>query len=243
MGSLDGKIAIVTGGNRGIGKAIARGLAREGASVVIAARDAELLRRTADELSTDGATVVAHPADVTDEAAVEQLFAATLARFGRLDLLVCNAGGFGSAPLEAFSTADWNRIIGVNLTGPFLCSRAAMRIMKPQGGGRIIIVASISAHRVRPNNVAYNASKHGVWGLAQSIALEGREYGISCSCLNPGNTEVERMRTRPSVNQGEPMMHVDDLARVAVLMAQMPPDVSILEATVIPNRQLYVGRG
>jgi NAD(P)-dependent dehydrogenase (short-subunit alcohol dehydrogenase family) len=167
MGALDGKIAIVTGGNRGIGKGIARGLVREGASVVISARGQEELNRTAAELSEGGATVVPIRTDVTDEAAVERLFADTMERFGRLDILVANAGAFDGGPLDEFPTENWHKVIGANLTGPFYCTRAAMRIMKRQGGGRVIYVASISAKRVRPNNAAYNASKHGVWGLAQ----------------------------------------------------------------------------
>jgi NAD(P)-dependent dehydrogenase (short-subunit alcohol dehydrogenase family) len=245
MGGLDGKIALVTGSNRGIGKGIARGLAREGASVVITARGADELERTAEELRADGSAILARPADVTDEAEVEQLFAAALDRFGRLDILVNNAGAFDGGPLDELSTEAWNKVIAVNLTAPFLCTRAAMRIMKRQGGGRIINVASISAQRVRPNSAAYSASKHGVWGLTQVTALEGRDHGIAASCLYPGNTYVERIAEGGTthVNRGEPMMEVDELARAAVWMALLPPHVTMLEATVLPIQQLFVGRG
>jgi NAD(P)-dependent dehydrogenase (short-subunit alcohol dehydrogenase family) len=214
MGGLDGKVALVTGSSRGIGKGIARGLAREGAGVVISARPSAALEQTEAELRESGATVLAVPADVTDEAQVERLFGATMERFGRLDVLVNNAGAFDGGPLDQLSLAAWNKVIAVNLTGPFLCTRAAMRIMKAQGGGRIINVASISAQRVRPNSAPYSASKHGVWGLTQVTALEGRDYGIAASCLYPGNTRVERVEQGGTTNitSGEPMMNVDELA-------------------------------
>ncbi|MCC6174576.1 MAG: SDR family oxidoreductase [Chloroflexi bacterium] len=243
MGGLDGKIAIVTGGRSGIGKGIARGLAREGASVVITSRGADELEQTARELSAGGATVVAIPGDMTKEADVDRLFATTMDRFGRLDILVNNAGAFGSAPIDEMALDQWDTVIGAALTATFLCSRSAMRIMKPQGGGRIINVASISAKRVRANNAAYNAAKHGVWGLTQTIALEGRDYGISASCLNPGNTLVERIERQGGLNSSEPMMTVDELAQTAVWMALLPPHMTMLEADVIPIKQAYVGRG
>ena len=241
MGKLDGKIALVTGGNRGIGKGIARGLVAEGASVVITARDRGLLEQTAKELSANN--VVPHPADVTDEAQVEALFAAVTARFGRLDVLVNNAGAFDGGPIENLSLEAWEKVMAVNLRGPFLCTRAAFRIMKPQGGGRIINIGSISAQRVRPNSAPYSTSKHGIWGLTQVTALEGRDHGIVCGCLHPGNTLVERRETSAKREDAEPMMTVDELAQTAVLMASLPPHVNLLEAIVLPVGQLYVGRG
>ncbi len=245
MGGLDGKVALVTGGSRGIGKGIARGLAREGASVVISARPSASLEQTEGELRAAGATVLAVPADVTEEAQVEQLFATTMERFGRLDVLVNNAGAFDGGPVDQLSLEAWNKVIGVNLTAPFLCTRAAMRIMKQQRSGRIINVASISAQRVRPNSAAYSASKHGVWGLTQVAALEGREYGVAVSCLYPGNTRVERVEQGGTTNiiSGEPMMSVDELAQTAVWMALLPPHVNMLEATVLPVEQKFIGRG
>ena len=243
MGQLDGKVAIVTGGNRGIGKGIAKGLAAEGASLTIAARDAELLTQTANELREKGTKVLAVPTDVTDEEQIKALFEKAMAEYGRLDILVNNAGAFDGGPIDELSTEAWDKVIAVNLRAPFLCSREAMRIMKAQGeGGRIINVGSISAHRVRLNSAPYSSSKFGIWGLTQVTALEGRPHGITASCLQPGNTYVERVKNRlqpPS----EPMMDVDALAQAAVLMATLPPNVNMLEATVLPVEQLYIGRG
>ena len=240
MGGLDEKVVLVTGGSRGIGKGIARGMAREGARVAITARVAETLRQTAAELEATGATVLAVPADVTDEAQVERVFQAVMERFGRLDVLVNNAGAFEGGPLDKLSLADWNKVITTNLTAPFLCTRAAFRIMKEQGGGRIINVSSISAQRVRPNSAPYSASKHGVWGLTQVTALEGRDHNIAASCLYPGNTRVERASVTTSA---EANMSVDELAQAAVWMALLPPHVTMLEATVLPIKQPFIGRG
>lgn len=240
MGRLEGKVVLVTGGGRGIGKGIARGMVAEGAAVAIASRQSQTLEQTAAELTAGGASVLAVPADVADEAQVERLFAAVLERFGRLDVLVNNAGAFEGGPLEELSLADWSHVIAVNLTGPFLCTRAAFRIMKPQGGGRIINVSSISAQRVRPNSAPYSASKHGVWGLTQVTALEGRDHNIAASCLYPGNTRVERASATTSA---EANMSVDDLAQTAVWMALLPPHVTMLEATVLPIKQPFIGRG
>jgi NAD(P)-dependent dehydrogenase (short-subunit alcohol dehydrogenase family) len=240
MGGLDGKVVLITGGSRGIGAGIARGMAREGASVVISARPSAKLEETAAELERSGATVLAVAADVTDEAQVERLFAAAMERFGRLDVLVNNAGAFDGGPIDELSAEAWNKVIGVNLTGPFLCTRAAFRIMKAQGGGRIINVASISSQRVRPNSAAYSASKHGVWGLTQVTALEGRDHNIAASCLYPGNTQVERFS---AATAPEPKMSVDELAQTAVWMALLPPHMTMLEATVLPIKQPFIGRG
>ncbi len=243
MGQLDGKVAIITGGNRGIGKGIAKGFVAEGASLTIAARDAELLSQTAEELRAKGAEVLAVPTDVTDEAQIKTLFEKAMAEYNRLDILVNNAGAFDGGPIDELSTEAWDKVIGVNLRAPFLCSREAMRIMKAQGeGGRIINVGSISAHRVRPNSAPYSSSKFGIWGLTQVTALEGRPHGITASCLQPGNTFVERVQNRPQP-PSEPMMDVDDLAQAAVLMATLPPNMNMLEATVLPVEQLYIGRG
>ncbi len=243
MGKLDGKVAIVTGGNRGIGKAIAKGFATEGANLTIAARDAALLKQTANELRENGTKVLTIPTDVTQEEQIKSLFEKAMAEYDRLDILVNNAGAFDGGPIDQLSTEAWDKVISVNLRAPFLCSREAMRIMKEQGeGGRIINVGSISAHRVRPNSAPYSSSKFGIWGLTQVTALEGRPHGITASCLQPGNTFVERIQNRPEP-PAEPMMNVDDLAQAAVLMATLPPNMNMLEATVLPVEQLYVGRG
>ena len=238
MGKLEGKVALVTGAGRGIGRGIARGLAAEGAVLVLAARSDEQLQAAAEELTAGGATVLAIPTDVADEVQVQALFRATVERFHRLDLLVNNAG-----PLDELTLEAWSHVIGVNLTGPFLCTREALRIMKPQGGGRIINIGSISAQRVRLNSAPYSSSKHGLWGLTQVTALEGRDYGVTCGCLHPGNVRVERRSGGTRSSDEEPMMEVEDIAQAAVLMATLPQIVNMLEAIVLPMGQLYVGRG
>ena len=243
MGVLDGKVAIVTGSNRGIGRGIARGFAREGARLALAARDAALLDDAADEFRSLGADVVAIPTDVTEEAAVDALIAQTLEHFGQLDVLVNNAGIAEHAPLVDMTLDAWQRTVDVNLTGPFLCARAALRVMAAAGRGRIINVASISSQRVRPGSASYSATKFGLWGLTQVIALEGRDHGVSCSCLNPGNTWVERRTGTQRREDEEPMMTVDELATAAVTMAAMPDHVNMLEATVLPVGQPFIGRG
>jgi NAD(P)-dependent dehydrogenase (short-subunit alcohol dehydrogenase family) len=243
MGKLTGKVALVTGGNKGIGKGIAQGLVREGARVTITARGSEVLQRTAEELSAQGAEVLALPADVTDERQVQDVFAKAMERFGRLDVLVNNAGAFEGGPLDQLTAATWDHVLAVNLRGPFLCTREAMRIMKRQAGGRIINIGSISAQRVRPHSAPYSASKHGLWGLTQVTALEGREFGISCSCLHPGNTQVERRLGSEKKEDEEPMMTVAELVETAVLMATLPGHVNMLEAIVLPVGQQYIGRG
>ncbi len=243
MGKLQGQVALVTGSNRGIGKGIALALAGEGASLVLTARGRDSLLGTADELARQGAKVLAIPADVTDEAQVKDLFARALAHFQRLDLLVNNAGAFDGGPLDELSTAAWDKVLAINLRAPFLCTREAMRIMKKQGGGRIINIGSISAQRVRPHSAPYSASKHGLWGLTQVTALEGRAHGISCGCLHPGNVLVERRQDSGKVEDQEPMMTAAELAQAALAMAALPPHLNMLEAIVLPIGQLYVGRG
>ena len=244
MSRLQGKVALVTGGNKGIGKAIARGLAVEGARLVLTARGADDLRQAADEIRAAADTdVLTLAADVTDERHVQDLFAHAMERFGQLDLLVNNAGAFDGGPLDELSVEKWDKVIAVNLRAPFLCTREAMRIMKRQGCGRIINIGSISAQRVRPNSGPYSASKHGLWGLTQVTALEGRDHGITCGCLHPGNVLVERRLSSGKREDDEPMMTPDELAQTAVLMATLPPHVNLLEAIVLPMGQLYVGRG
>jgi NAD(P)-dependent dehydrogenase (short-subunit alcohol dehydrogenase family) len=242
MTRLAGQVALVTGANRGIGKAIALGLAREGASLVLAARGRGELDQAAQEVARLGTPPLAVPTEITSEPEVDSLFAQAMERFGRLDLLVNNAGAFDGGPLDQLSVEAWDHVMAVNLRGPFLCTRAALRIMKPRRAGRIINIGSISAQRVRPGSAPYSTSKHGIWGLTQVTALEGREYGVTCCCLHPGNVQVER-RLTGKPEDAEPMMSPDEIAQVAVLMAALPPHVEMLEAIVLPREQLYVGRG
>jgi NAD(P)-dependent dehydrogenase (short-subunit alcohol dehydrogenase family) len=244
VGVLDGRIAIITGAGRGIGKGIALAFARAGATLILTSRTADQLQAVAAEAkSLSGAPAIAHAADVADEAQVEALFAKVKSEFGRLDLLVNNAGAFDGGPLDQLSVEAWDKVINTNLRGPFLCTRAALRIMKPQKSGRIINIGSISAQRVRPNSAPYSASKHGLWGLTQCTALEGREYGVTCGCVHPGNVMVERRQASSKPEDDEPMMTAAEIAEVALLMAKLPPHVEMLEAIVLPHQQQYVGRG
>lgn len=241
-GKLSGKVAVVTGGGTGIGKGIASGLAAEGTKTVIAGRRLEKLNQAAAEISASGWTVVSVAADVTREAQVSALFRRTLEIFGRVDILVNNAGAFDCGPLDEFPAEAWDRVIATNLRGPFLCTQAAFRIMKNQGGGRILNIGSISGQRPRFESAAYTTSKFGIWGLTNVTALEGRAHGITASCLHPGNTRVGRP-PNALLGADEPTMEVEDIARVAVLMASLPAQVNMLEAIVLPISQPYLGRG
>jgi NAD(P)-dependent dehydrogenase (short-subunit alcohol dehydrogenase family) len=244
MPQLDDKVALITGAGRGIGRAIALAFAREGAALVLTARSVEQLAFVAEETAAlSEAQVIVQAADITDERQVDELFARITAEFGRLDLLVNNAGAFDGGPLDELSAEAWDRVLNTNLRGPFLCTRAALRLMKPAKSGRIINIGSIAGQRSRPNSAAYTASKHGLWGLTQATALEGREYGVTCGALHPGNVAVERRQASGKLEDDEPMMSPDDVARVAVLMATLPPHVEMLEAIVLPHQQKYVGRG
>ena len=241
MGKLDGKVAIITGGATGVGQGIARAFAIEGATVVIASRNKENLERTAEELRSTGATVEVVPTDVTDEAQVVRLFDHTVREFGRVDVAVSNAGIEASGPLEELTLETWQSVVAVNLTGVFLCCREAMKIMKAQGGGRIINIGSTAAQIPRPNTAPYAATKAGVVGLTHVAALEGRHHGVAVSCLHPGNVAIESRG--PDRMHTEPMMGVDDIGMVAVTMAALPPDVNLYEAIVLPLGMPYLGRG
>lgn len=249
MGKLESKVAIVTGGGSGIGKAIAHALASEGAQIIIAGRNAKKLASAAEKIRAGGATVLSVPTDVTDESQVNTLFERTMERFHRVDILVNNAGATDGGPLSEMSVETWDKVVATNLRGPFLCTRSAMRIMKNQGGGRILNIGSISAQRPRFNSAPYATSKFGIWGLTLVTALEGREHGISACCLHPGNVRVEASVEDVGAVTGipgyssEPMMNADEIAEVATLMASLPPHMNMLEAIVLPVKQAYLGRG
>lgn len=243
MSDLKGRVAIVTGGNQGIGYAIAESLVRAGCRVAIGARNVEKLNSAAARLSELGATLLAAPLDVADEPSVEEFFAKVDRKWGAVDILVNNAGAFDGGPVEDLTLEAWDRVIGACLTGTFLCSRAAFRRMKRQGRGRILNIGSISAQRTRMGSAPYTAAKFGVWGLTQALALEGRDHGIVCSCLHPGNVLVERRMESSKPSDDEPMMATESIAKAAMAMLQLPDDVNFLEAIVLPRDQLYVGRG
>jgi NAD(P)-dependent dehydrogenase (short-subunit alcohol dehydrogenase family) len=243
MKQLTNQVAVITGANRGIGKAIATLFAAEGASLALCARNGETLEVVADELRAQGTEVLAQTCDVSNEAHVERFFAAVSSHFGRADILVNNAGAFDGGPLDQVTLNDWNTVIGSCLTGTFLCSRAAFRMMKPKLSGRILNIGSISAQRPREGSTPYSAAKFGVWGLTQAIALDARPFGITCSCLHPGNVLVERRLNSGKTSDEEPMMHPESIAKAALAMVTLPADVNFLEAIVLPRDQAYLGRG
>lgn len=241
---LRGKTALITGAGRGIGKGIAVAFAREGARLILTSRTPEELVEAAAECIEAGALeAITCPADLSDESQLLELFEFARARFETLDLLVNNAGAFDGGPLDELSTEAWDKVMNLNVRAPFLCTREALKWMKPQQRGRIINLGSIAGSRVRPESAAYSASKHAIWGLTQVTALEGREYGVTCCCLKPGNIAVERRMNSGNPIDDEPMIAIEDIAEVALLMATLPPTALMLEATVLPHRQLYVGRG
>jgi NAD(P)-dependent dehydrogenase (short-subunit alcohol dehydrogenase family) len=247
------KIAIVTGAGSGIGKAVAIALAREGYSVVLAGRRKEPLDATALEIKQVNVKTLVVPADVSDPAAVRDLFARTKEAFGRLDLLFNNAGGSGRAvPLEDLTYEQWKSVVDTNLTGTFLCTQEAFKIMKSQEprGGRIINNGSISAHAPRPNSAPYTASKHGVTGLTKVTSLDGRKYDIACGQIDIGNAATEMTeRMKKGVPQAngtiavEPTMDLADVARAVVYMASLPLDANVQFMTVMATKMPFIGRG
>jgi len=240
MGKLDGKVAIVTGGGTGIGKGIARAFATEGARVVIASRSEQTLNEVAKEL---GDQVLAVPTDLKVEAQITALFERTIVEMGQLDILVNNSGVFEGGPIEELSLETWQHVMDVNLTGVFLCTREAMKIMKPADGGRIINIGSISAQIPRMNSAPYSTTKHALVGLTKSTALEGRDFGVVASILHPGNVLTELRDNSTLAQNQEPMMSTDDIAMAALTMAALPLNVNMLESIVLPVKQKYIGRG
>ena len=247
MGKLDGKVAVITGGGTGIGKAIGKALAEEGCDVVLAARNAVRLDESAAEIAAMGVRTLAVPTDVAEESDVIALFERAMAEFGRVDLLVNNAGVIDGGPIDELTLEKWRATFSVNVDGLMMCTREAFKIMKAQGVGRIINIGSVASDRPREWSAPYTSSKHAVTGLTKSTALDGREYGISCGQLNPGNTWVERRadgRSASGKDMGaEPMVETVDMANAALFMATLPPEANVLEMTVIPNTMVYLGRG
>jgi NAD(P)-dependent dehydrogenase (short-subunit alcohol dehydrogenase family) len=241
MKPLEGKVALVTGASRGIGRAISLGLAQQGASLVLAARTIPDLEATRNTILQYGAMAEVVRTDVTSEQQIIVLFQETLKRFGKLDILVNNAGVFVNEPIDQMSTETWDWVINIELRAVFICTREAMRIMKKQGGGRIINIGSISAQRVRPFTAPYNSAKFGLVGLTHTTALEGREFGITCGCLHPGVTGDRERDGSP--RDPRFMMSFEEIANTAVYMACQPPDVNILELIQLPREQPYLGRG
>jgi NAD(P)-dependent dehydrogenase (short-subunit alcohol dehydrogenase family) len=245
------RVAIVTGAGSGIGAATSLALAAESWRVVLAGRRREALAAVADR---DGAgRLHPVPTDVTDEGSVRALFDEAVAAYGRVDLVVNNAGR--SAPpleIDALPLAEWQAVVAVNLTGVFLCTREAFRVMRDQRpqGGRIINNGSISAQVPRPLSAAYTATKHAVTGLTKSTSLDGRPYNIACGQIDIGNAATEMTeRMAAGVRQAdgslrpEPRMSVEDVARAVVYMAGLPLDANVANMTVLATTMPYIGRG
>jgi NAD(P)-dependent dehydrogenase (short-subunit alcohol dehydrogenase family) len=245
------KVALVTGAGSGIGRAATLGLAADGYTVVAAGRRQAALGETA-AAGPEG-RIAPIPVDVTDPNSVHDLFAQVRDRFGRLDLLFNNAGmGTPAIPLEDLSYEQWSAVVNTNLTGSFLCTQEAFRIMKSQEprGGRIINNGSISAHVPRPMAIAYTATKHAITGLTRSTSLEGRQHDIACGQIDIGNAATEMTRRMPSGAlqasgklEPEPVMDVEQVARSIVFMANLPLDANVQFMTVMATKMPFIGRG
>jgi NAD(P)-dependent dehydrogenase (short-subunit alcohol dehydrogenase family) len=244
------KIALVTGAGSGVGRSAALALSREGYTVVLAGRRADKLEAVAKE--ANGTTLVV-PTDVREPASILALFAKTKEAFGRLDLLFNNAGvSMRGMPLEDIPLDRWQSVVATNLTGPFICTQEAVKIMKAQEprGGRIINNGSISAHTPRPGTAAYTATKHAITGLTKQTALDCRAYDVCCGQIDIGNAATpltekmaEGMLQADGRTMPEARMNVDDVGRAVVYMASLPLDANVLFMTVMANKMPFVGRG
>jgi NAD(P)-dependent dehydrogenase (short-subunit alcohol dehydrogenase family) len=253
MSSAEQRIAVVTGGGSGIGAAVARALAADGWTVVIAGRRREALESVAAGAAGLAGALDPVATDVTDEDSVRRLFDHTLEQHGRVDLLFNNAGmGAPAVDLDQHSLDAWNQVVAVNLTGAFLCTREAFRVMRRQDpqGGRIINNGSISAHTPRPRSVAYTATKHAISGLTKSTALDGRPYDIACGQIDIGNAATDMTKdTSQGKEQAdgsvrpEAVMDVDEVGRAVRYMAGLPLDANVATMTVMATKMPYVGRG
>ena len=250
--SSNGKVALVTGGGSGIGKASALALAEEGFAVVVAGRRPEPLQAVVGEIESKQGRALGVSTNVGDPEAVRRLFAKTKETYGRLDVLFNNAGFGAAGPIVELPYERWKGVIDSILNGSFLCTQEAFKIMKDQKpmGGRIINNGSISAHVPRPDSAAYTSAKHAITGLTKSTSLDGRKYDISCGQIDVGNALTEmtaRMqRGVPQANgtvMEEPTMDVDNVARAVVFMATVTPEANVQFLTVMATKMPFVGRG
>ena len=247
------KVAVVTGGGTGIGRASALALGRSGYSVLITGRRPEPLELTVADGQAEGSRLTAVPADVSEPAGVERVFGQARQEFGRVDVLFNNAGqALPPVPLEDVPFADWQSVVAVNLTAAFLCTQAAFRVMKEQDprGGRIINNGSISAVTPRPFSAPYTATKHAITGLTKSTSLDGRAYDIACGQIDIGNarTELASMLSTQALQpdgstRGEPMIDVALVADAIVHMASLPLDANIQFMTLMATKMPFIGRG
>jgi NAD(P)-dependent dehydrogenase (short-subunit alcohol dehydrogenase family) len=246
------KVALITGAGSGIGKATALAFLREGYCVVLAGRRKDALEKTCAEAPA-GSEVLVVPTDVSDPAAVHALFTRTKDTFGRLDVLFNNAGRGGPpVPLEDIGFDQWKAVVDVNLTGAFLCTQEAIKVMKAQTprGGRIINNGSISAHTPRPDSAPYTATKHAITGLTKSTALDGRKYDIACGQIDIGNAATDlTARMQEGIVQAngavvpEARMDVEHAAQAVLAMARLPLETNILFMTIMATKMPFVGRG
>ena len=249
----NGKVAMITGAGTGIGQACALAMLREGYSVVLVGRRSEPLEKTKADAGAGGERALAASADVSDPASVQALFAKTKEAFGRLDVLFNNAGvNAPGIPLEDLTFEQWRNVVDINLTGVFLCTREAFKLMKSQTpmGGRIVNNGSISAHAPRPNSAPYTSTKHAITGLTKCTSLDGRKYDIACGQLDIGNARTEmaaRMANGVPQANGEvavePLMDPENVARALLYMASLPLDANVQTMTVMATRMPFVGRG
>jgi NAD(P)-dependent dehydrogenase (short-subunit alcohol dehydrogenase family) len=247
------RIAVVTGGGSGIGAAVALALADDAWTVVLAGRHAATLNETVARGSGLTGNLEAIPTDVTDEGSVRRLFDGAVETHGRVDLLFNNAGiGAPNVDIDALELDAWNKVIAVNLTGVFLCTREAFRVMRNQQpqGGRIINNGSIAAHSPRPRSIAYAATKHAITGLTKSTSLDGRAFEIACGQIDIGNAATDMASTSAigaaqadgSV-QPEPLMDVDEVGRAVRYMASLPLSANVASLIVLPPKMPFIGRG
>ena len=251
--TVQNKVAIVTGAGSGVGKATAITLLQHGYCVALAGRRQEPLEQTMTAAGLSGERALVVPTDVSNPESVRALFAKTKEKFGRLDVLFNNAGvNAPGIPLEELSYEQWKSVVDINLTGPFLCTQEAFKLMKSQNpqGGRIINNGSISAHAPRPNSAPYTATKHSITGLTKSTSLDGRKYDIACGQIDIGNAATEMAaRMAKGVPQAngeiavEPLMDVEHVARTVLYMANLPLDANVQFVTVMATKMPFVGRG
>jgi len=251
--TMTGRVAIVTGASSGIGEAIATAFGSEGARVVLGGRRVEELQRVAAGITAAGGIALAVPGDVRREDDVLALFAETKRAYGRVDVLVNNAGVTAHKPIDEMSLDYWNDIVATNLTSAFLATREAVKIMKAQDpqGGRIISIGSISQKTPRADSLGYTTTKHALQGLTHQVTMDGRAYGVVASIIHPGSTLsgfTRRTSGRTTAGAGatpqQYVMAAEDVARVAVLMATLPPEVNLYEATILPNQmRSFIDRG